>query len=46
VDLESQYKAQTACVNETLRKVLQLEALNEMLFLEIKRRQFEQRGLS
>ena len=39
--LELEYRDKTGKVNEALRNVLQFESLNERLFLEIKRKQFE-----
>ena len=40
--LESEYREKCMSVNEKLKLVLQQESLNELLFLEIKRRQFDQ----
>jgi CheY-like chemotaxis protein len=40
-NLESEYREKTGQVNEALRNVLQFECLNERLFMEIKRKQFE-----
>jgi CheY-like chemotaxis protein len=41
VNLESEYQRAAFMVNEKLKKVLETESLNELLFLEVKRRQFE-----
>ena len=40
-NLESEYRKAAFGVNEKLKTVLQTESLNELLFLEVKRRQFE-----